>query len=94
MSMSTQIYGIVPPNDEWKKMKAVFDACCNAEIDIPADVWDYFEGEVPPDSSGIMIDIEDNDCVSEYNSDSCHGYEIDIGKLDPKIKTIRFVNSY
>ena len=42
MGMSTHLVGIVPPDDDWKKMKAVWDACDNADVDIPKDVSEFF----------------------------------------------------
>lgn len=93
MNMSTHIYGIVPPNDEWLKMKDAFDACRAAGVEPPSKIWDYFEGEAP-DDSGILINIENNDYVVEFNSEECHGFEVEIGKIDPKIKIIRVLNCY
>ena len=51
MSMSTSVVGFVPPDEEWKKMKAVWDACANADVETPNDVDDFFSGK-EPDKNG------------------------------------------
>lgn len=56
MSMSTHVVGIVPPDDDWKKMKQVYDACVAANIDVPDNVWDFFNNE-EPDDAGVLIDL-------------------------------------
>jgi hypothetical protein len=42
MSMSTHVKRIVPPDEQWKKMKAIYDSCEAAGIEAPDEVSDYF----------------------------------------------------
>jgi hypothetical protein len=93
MSMSTHVVGFKPPDDKWKKMKAIWDSCEEAGIEPPKAVSKFFE-DTPPDESGVEIELEEHDCVSEYNDDSCNGFEIDVKKLPPDVTVIRFYNSY
>jgi len=93
MSMSTFVKGFRPPDVKWDQMKSAWDACEAAGIDIPDDVSKFFGYEVP-DDAGIEIDLENHECCQEYNEDMRVGFQIDISKLPPNIKYIRFVNSY
>ena len=91
MSMSTFIFGIVPPDKEYKRMKAVWDVCTEAGIEIPEAVDAFFEYE-KPEENGMKIGITDivSNCSEPYTT----GYEIDLSKLPEKVKFIRFVNSW
>ncbi len=90
MSMTTQIWGVIPPNKDYLKMKAVWEACTDACIEIPEDVEDYFEGE-EPDKKGMRIKIIE--AVGDCSEPRTTGYEIDLSKLPQKVKLIRFVQS-
>jgi len=93
MSMSTHVTGFKPPDDKWKKMKAVYDACKAAGIHPPEDVDDFF-GSSPPDDRGVEVEIERHPCTKKYSDDMRQGFEIDIRKLPPDVTIIRFYNSY
>ncbi len=94
MSMSTHVEAFAPPDDKWKKMKAVWDSCQKAGIVLPIEVEVYFNGE-EPDEAGVKIELkDDHPAISEYSADSASGYEIDLTKLPAHIKIIRVVNSY
>jgi hypothetical protein len=97
MSMSTHIIGFVPPDEEWKKMKAVYDACVEAGVDLPRGVEKYFDG-TEPQEEGKEIDLtEDNYnglIVEPWEGDCCSGYQIELKKLPKNVKIIRFYNSY
>lgn len=43
MSMSTHVVGIKPPEDRWRKMKAIHDACQAADLADPDVVVKYRE---------------------------------------------------
>ncbi len=93
MSMSTHVIGFRPPDEKWKKMKAVWDACQKAGIDVPKNVLEFFDGE-DPHESGVMVELGGTLCCSKYVSDGESGYEIDLSKLPDGIKTIRFFNAW
>ena len=56
-SPSLHIYGFIPPDHKWNKMKAVYDSCITAEIDIPDEVNEFF-GYKEPDPLGVEIALE------------------------------------
>ena len=56
MSMSAHVVGIRPPDEKWKKMKAVWDACTMANTSIPQEVRDFFGCE-PPDKAGVVVEV-------------------------------------
>lgn len=93
MGMSTHVVGFKPPDDKWKKMKAVYDACRAADINCPEDVDDFFcNGE--PDDRGVEFSIEKYPCTKKYNEETSSGFEIDLKKLPADVTIIRFYNSY
>ena len=91
--MSTHIIGIRPPDARWQQMKAIWDACQAAGVEVPESVGDYFEGE-NPDSAGVRVEIEDTPAVTEWNDDSASGFEVDIRALPSDVTIIRFYNSW
>lgn len=91
--MSMHVVGFRPPNDKWKKMKAIWDACNAAEIPVPEEVTDFFN-ETFPDENGVKIDLEAEGCVSRYSDDSRDGFDVDVQKLPPDVTIVRFFNAY
>jgi hypothetical protein len=89
MGMSTRVTGFAPPGAEWQRMKAIWDACADAQVAVPAQVEDFFGGE-PPDPAGVEIGIP----AREYHGDMEAGYEIDVAAIPPQAAVIRFVNSW
>lgn len=89
MSMSTHVIGFVPPDEEWKKMKAIWDACNKAKIDPPDEVQDFFDGEVPSEK-GQEVEIPHR----EWGDENRQGIEVEINKLPKNVKLIRFYNSW
>lgn len=96
MGMSTHVVGFKPADETWLKMKAVYDACRSAEIKMPDAVLEFF-GYTAPDSAGVEIDKEalfKCGALSEWSRDGAEGFEVEISKLPPHVKTIRFFNSW
>ena len=96
MGMSTGVVGFKPPDDKWKAMKAVWDACKAAGVPAPKAVEDYF-GEVPPDESGVYVSqraLEKAGAVRNYTEDSQQGFEVLLDKLPKDVTIIRFYNSW
>ncbi len=91
MSTHTQIYGIVPPDKNYQKMKAVWDVCTEAGIEVPDAVKRYFEHE-EPDGRGMKIKILSaiEDCSEPHTT----GVEVNLSKIPEKVKLIRFVQSW
>ena len=72
-------------------MKAAYDACRDAGVSPPSDIWDFFDGEAPTDNG---MEVEIDEALSEYSEDSSSGYDLDLSKLPKGIKIIRFYNSW
>lgn len=93
MGMSTHVIGFKPPDKDWKRMKQVWDSCTAAGIDPPKEVLDFFEG-APPDDAGVEVDLEGAGVIKEWSDDSCAGYDVDVAKLPPDVKVVRFYNAW
>ena len=93
MGMSTHVVGFRPPDEKFQKMKAVWEACEKAGVRPPREVDDFFKGE-RPDENGVVVPIERSICVREYKSDSEEGFEVDVTKLPPDVKIVRFYNAW
>ena len=91
MGMSTRIVGFQPPDDNWKTKKAAWDACETAGVPIPPELLEFFGGE-EPDDNGREIDI--TMATTPWGTESSEGFEIEIAKLPPNTKIIRFYNSW
>lgn len=92
MSMSTHVTGFIPPDEKWEKMKKVWIAAVDANIEIPREVEDFFDGQDPRDMPGREVRL--GNAVMEYRGDAVEGYEILLDKLPENVKTIRFYNSW
>ena len=91
--MSMRVEGIKPPDEKWKQMKAIYDACVSAKVLIPAVVEQFFDG-YKPNESGVAVDLINHDCSKRINGNMIEGYEIDLAKLPKDVKFIQFTNSY
>lgn len=92
MGMSTHVVGIVPPDDTFLKMRAVYETCKTAKVRIPEDVVEFFNHE-PPDEQGVVASLP-KECIRVHNADMENGFEIDLTKVPKHVKAIRFYNSY
>lgn len=96
MGMSTYVVGIKPPDAKWLAMKEVWDACQMAVVEPPQAVWEFFEN-APPDPSGVPVDqriLERSGSLRPFKADMQEGFEVDVDKLPPGVKVVRFVNSW
>jgi len=96
MGMSTHVVGFKPPDEKWKKMKAVYDACAAAKIVPPKEVGEFF-GFNNPDENGVEVrenDLVKAGCLKPYATQGQSGFEIDITKLPKDVTIVRFFNSW
>jgi len=91
MSMSMRVVGLIPVDEKWLAMKAVWDSCLKLKISAPAEVMDYFGGEYPEEEECIVTRL---DFVRKYNADMCEGLEVDIKDLPKDVTTVRFYCSW
>jgi len=90
MSHSLVVEGIVPADEAWTRMATAYVACEKAKVEIPSDILDFFDGVDPREQSGASVDIP----KTEYQSEMCEGYDIDVSSLPSNVKTIRVYISY
>lgn len=94
MGMSTHVEGFKPPDELWRKHKAVWDACKAAGVQAPSETLQYFNHE-RPDDSGVKLDQPAlGDAVKVYEAEMQNGFEIDIRKLPKDVVIVRVVNSW
>jgi hypothetical protein len=95
MSMTTTVRGFRPPDEKWKKMKAVWDSCQKAGIEVPDDVQAFFNW-VDPDPRGVETDLTagKSPAAKEWGDSDSQGYEVDLSRLPKGLTFIRFCNSW
>ena len=82
MSMSMRVVGLVPVDDKWRAMTAVWDSCSKLKISPPPEVIAYFDDEYPEEEEAIVVDIK----YEEYSADMRNGFEVDINDLPKDVK--------
>jgi hypothetical protein len=84
--------GFRPPDERWRKMKAVWDACKDAGTEPPESVGKFFDwGE--PDERGVEVsqpDLEKVGAVKKYMGKTGEGLEVEIAKLPENVAHVRF----
>lgn len=96
MGMSTHVVAFKPADETWKAMKAVWDACLAARVQIPIGVLDFF-GSSTPDETGVEVGedaLRECGAVRKWSTDDRAGFEVDVTKLPPDVKVVRFYNSW
>lgn len=96
MGMSIHVTAFKPPDETWRKMKAVWDSCETAGVDPPNEVTKYFNYEYP-DERGVEINensLRELGAAAKYNETDRSGFEVDLSKLPPDVKVIRFYCSW
>jgi hypothetical protein len=96
VSMPTRVIAFKPPGEKWQRMRAVYDACTAAGIDVPGEVMGFFD-HMPPDPAGVEISertLRDKGAVTDWSADMAAGFEVDVTKLPRDVTVIRFYNSY
>lgn len=92
MGQDTYVVGFVPPDAKWKKMKKIWEACKEAEIEAPDEVDSFFEGEDPANLPGKEIEIFG--AIKEWQDDGREGWDVDVNKLPKNVTVVRFYHSY
>lgn len=92
MSMSTRVLGIVKGDDEWRRMKDVWDACQAAKVEVPREVEHYFRG-YSPQVEGVEVDVRP--AVTRDTSQNARDrWVVDLSKLPPGVVVLVFENSW
>ena len=90
--MSIHIAGFREADEKWNKMKAAWDTCKAAGVEIPDAVLVFFDDEYPGDKPGAEVKL--GEAAKEWRDEYYNGYEVDITKLPKDVTVIRFYNSY
>ena len=92
MSMTTNVVGFRPADEQWGQMKAVWNCCKEAGVAPPKEVLDFFDFEDPNGLPGMEVALGKS--LTEYRSDGRDGFEVDLTKLPPGVTIIRMYNTY
>lgn len=88
MSSSTSIVGVRDLNERRIEMNHVRIACERAGIEAPVEVREFFES-----GKHDFVDIES--AITELDDQDMQDvWEVDLSKIPPGVKAIRFINSY
>lgn len=93
MSSSQHVIGFKPPDEKWKAMKKVWDACTAAGVEIPDEVDEFFNYESPQDRGVVVSEKDLGGAVKKYKGDMEDGWEINVRHLPPDVKIIRVYTS-
>lgn len=92
MGASLHVAGFKPANDQWDKMKSVYESCQAAGIDIPKEVAEFFDYEPPENKAGLEVDLET--ALQPYQSEGCDGYELKLSDIPAGVESLRIFNAY
>ena len=100
MRVALYVVGFRPPDAEWQRMKAAYDACEAAKVDPPKEIQEFFNYE-KPDAAGVEVKLG-NDCdsksrhvsVGDFSENGYQGFTVDLAKLPDGLRYIRFYVSY
>jgi len=95
MGMYSYVKGLTSKdNEEYKRHKAVLDACVNAGIkDLPKETAEFF-GSSYPDPCITEEVLEREIKVIERQDDTRIHYEIKVSEIPSDVDVIRFTNSW
>lgn len=97
MSMSTHITAFRDMDGEFARMLEIKTFCDTHKVSYPSEVNAYFKGDADSSEDELrdeFLEIDLGDACSEWTSRSAQGYEVDVTKLPPEVKIIRFFNSW
>ena len=92
MSTSYDVIGMKVQDEKWEKMKNVWNTCRVAGIDVPEEVETFFDWNNPNEMHGMQVDI--SNAISQPSLEEYVAWDVDIDKLPPDIKVVRFRISY
>lgn len=94
MSMSMHVLAVKPADEEYQRKASAYRACEAARVLIPQELVDFFGGE-EPDSTGTTMSIDRlHEICAPWKEDSSQGFQVDITKLPPGTRFVRFYCSW
>jgi hypothetical protein len=96
MGASAHLYvdGVKPPDEKYRKMKAVWDSCREAKLDIPKAVLDYFELKYEPDGSCQEEPLADGVRVRLIDVSPDGDYSVRGAQQHPSVTTFDEAHEY
>lgn len=88
MSTSYYVVGMRPPDEKFEAMKAIWDACQKADVEVPNEVLIFFDDH-EPDVKGIEVDLPITEGSGEYRN----WFTLSVSDIPNNITEIRFVIS-
>lgn len=89
MSISYDVEGLIKPDKNHLSKVNAYQACLDAGVSIPDELYKYFNYEAP-DECGLVKDLNDTESVTQDNDESSYWYDVDLSKIDKNIHIIRF----
>lgn len=83
-----RVVGLSFPDDTWRKMRAVYDACEDAGLSVPSKVLEYFDYK-EPNERGLEINLTVSDAVREDMVETREVVEIELSKIPANITVLR-----
>ena len=93
MGISYYVLGIKPSDEKFAAMKAVWDACIKAKINIPKDVLEFF-GDSEPNEKGVTTYLDNQGPYVTIDGEDDYRLTVDLRKLPDDIKILQFVVSW
>lgn len=88
MGVRVYIEAILEETPQYKKMKAIYDLCEEAYVEIPKEVLDFLE-EHSPSKYGMGIQIEEAIKKMEGDCDEGTIYLVDLTKIPKGVTMLR-----
>lgn len=92
MGMSTHVVRYRPPDEQWQKMKSVWDACIVAEVVPPMEVAAFFDEAYPGDAPGKEVQI--TAAVQKWRDGDRDGFQVDVELLPDGVRYLRFYSAF
>lgn len=98
MDVYTNIVGIVPADEKYKKMVQAYTSCVTAGIKVPEELLEFFsleDEEEIPSNGGMEVKLE-NAITKEGEEEYEEGavYDIDLSLIPKNVKKIRIKVGY
>lgn len=88
-----EVFALKIRDEQWGDMKAVYDACEQAHVALPAEVEEYFEGK-NPDETEICVSPSGyrtpHESYTRFWDGNCNIIQVDLTKLPKGVTHIQF----
>lgn len=87
---------VKPADDNYNAKLTAYRACEAAKIPIPNELVEFF-GDTRPDDTGVIRALDfptEHESCRKWRDDSSEGYQVDITRLPPGTRYVRFYCSW